>query len=84
MARRGRSIESGSRFPTSSTLFDLALLWPFWLLTEFLGARWTIVIERGNAEVDPKLVWGWRKSRERVTEIARQVASGEMSGHCMA
>jgi hypothetical protein len=57
-----------------------ALLWPFWWLTKFLGARWVIVIEREGNEVGRELVRGWRKSKKRINEIAVDVASGRRSG----
>ena len=56
------------------------VLWPFWLLTKFLGARWVIVIERDGHEVGRELVRGRAKAKRRVNEIALQVAGGDRSG----
>ena len=56
------------------------VLWPFWLLTKFLGARWVIVVERDGHEVGRELVRGGRKAKARVNEIARQIAGGNRSG----
>jgi hypothetical protein len=67
-------------------LFEIAIglvfvvLWPFWLLTKFLGARWVIVIERDGHEVGRELVRGRAKAKRRVNEIALQVAGGDRSG----
>jgi hypothetical protein len=57
------------------------LLWPFWLLSKGLGARWRIVIERGGHEVETELVRGWRRSGARIDERARELAQGWRSGH---
>jgi len=56
------------------------VLWPFWLVTKFLGARWVIVVERDGHEVGRELVRGGRKAKARVNEIARQIAGGDRSG----
>jgi hypothetical protein len=67
-------------------LFEIAIglvfvvLWPFWLLTKFLGARWVIVIERDGHEVGRELVRGSRKANRRVDQIAYEVAGGDRSG----
>ena len=56
------------------------VLWPFWLLTKFLGARWVIVIDRDSHEVGRELVRGGRKAKARVNQIALQIANGDRSG----
>ena len=56
------------------------LLWPFWLVTKFLGARWVIVVERDGHEVGRELVRGGRMAMARVNEIAVQIAGGDRSG----
>jgi hypothetical protein len=67
-------------------LFEIAIglafvvLWPFWLLTKFLGARWVIVIERDGHEVGRELVRGWGKAKGRVNQIAYEIAGGDRSG----
>lgn len=67
-------------------LFEIAIglvfvaLWPFWLLTKFLGARWVIVIERDGHEVGRELVRGRGKAKRRVEQIAREIAGGDRSG----
>ncbi|NVN50050.1 hypothetical protein [Mycolicibacterium hippocampi] len=45
-------------------------LWPFWLVAKWLGMPWTIVIERDGVEVDRERVRGWRRSGERIRELA--------------
>ena len=67
-------------------LFEIAIglvfvaLWPFWLLTKFLGARWVIVIERDGHEVGRELVRGRGTAKRRVEQIAREIAGGDRSG----
>jgi hypothetical protein len=56
------------------------VLWPFWLLTKFLGARWVVVIERDGHEVGRELVRGGRKAKARINDIALQIAKGDRSG----
>jgi hypothetical protein len=68
-------------------LFEIAIglvfvvLWPFWLLTKFLGARWVVVVERDGYEVGRELVRGGRRAKSRVHEIALQIAGGDRSGN---
>ncbi|MET0456650.1 MAG: hypothetical protein ABW137_32850 [Mycobacterium sp.] len=57
------------------------LVWPFWLLSKALGARWRIVIERDHEEVDTELVRGWRRSTARINDLALEIAQGRRSGH---
>jgi hypothetical protein len=67
-------------------LFELVIgllfvvLWPFWLLTKFLGARWVIVVERDGHEVGRELVRGGNKAKGRVNQIAYEIANGHRSG----
>jgi hypothetical protein len=67
-------------------LFEIAIglvfvvLWPFWLLTKFLGARWVVVVERDGHEVGRELVRGRGKANARVNQIALQIANGDRSG----
>ena len=67
-------------------LFEIAIgllfvvVWPFWLLTKFLGARWVVVVERDGHEVGRELVRGGNKAKARVNEIAAQIAGGDRSG----
>jgi hypothetical protein len=56
------------------------VLWPFWLLTKFLGARWVVVVERDGHEVGREVVRGGRKAKARVNQIALQIANGDRSG----
>ena len=58
----------------------LLLLWPFWLLTKVLGARWVILIERDGHETGRELVRGWRRSQGRIAEIVLGIAQGATSG----
>jgi hypothetical protein len=56
------------------------VLWPFWLLTKYLGGRWVIVIERDGHEVGRELVRGSGKAKRRVAQILREIAGGDRSG----
>ncbi|MFG1929924.1 hypothetical protein ACGFK1_04625 [Mycobacterium sp. NPDC048908] len=56
------------------------LLWPFWWLTKFLGARWVVVVERDGHEVARELVRGGRKAKGRINDIALQIGRGDRSG----
>lgn len=57
------------------------LLWPIWLATKFLGARWTIEVERNGSRVDTELVRGWARSDARIAELSGQLAQGWRSGN---
>ena len=50
--------------------------WPFRLASKWLGARWSIVIERDGTKVGEERVRGWRRSGDRIQEIARAVEAG--------
>lgn len=52
------------------------LMWPVWLLLKWLGVPWTIVVERGGERVARERVRGWRRSGERIYEIAASVQAG--------
>jgi len=58
----------------------VVVLWPFWLLTKFLGARWVIMVERDGHEVGRELVRGGGRAKARVNQIALQIANGDRSG----
>lgn len=51
----------------------LVVIWPFWLLSRFLGAPWTLVVKRDGDEVRREEVKGWNSSRQRMTEILDEV-----------
>ena len=53
--------------------------WPFWLASKWLGARWSVVIERDGTKVAEEKVRGWRRSGERIQEIARAAESGTLA-----
>jgi hypothetical protein len=55
------------------------LMWPFWLMAKWLGVPWTIVIERDGTEVGREQVRGWRRSGERIDEIARSAQAGTLT-----
>jgi hypothetical protein len=57
------------------------LLWPFWLASKVLGARWAIIVEHDGAEADRELVRGWSASGARIAELARLIQQGAPSGH---
>ena len=67
-------------------LFEIAIglvfvvLWPFWFLTKFLGARWVVVVECGGHEKGRELVRGGSKANTRVNQIAYEIAGGHRSG----
>ncbi|MDG5486249.1 hypothetical protein [Mycolicibacterium gadium] len=54
----------------------LAVLWPPWFIGKCFGARWIISIERNGSEVGVVRVRGWRKSQQRIHELAEAVATG--------
>ncbi|MFC7671794.1 hypothetical protein ACFQWH_01840 [Mycolicibacterium sp. GCM10028919] len=54
----------------------LFVLWPFWLATKFLGARWRIIVERDHADASTELVRGWRRSTARINDLALEIAQG--------
>jgi hypothetical protein len=55
------------------------IAWPFWLLSKWLGARWSIVIERDGQKAGEEKVRGWRKSGVRINEIAQSAQAGTFS-----
>jgi hypothetical protein len=57
-------------------MLPLMVLWPFWLLSKWLGAAWSIEIERDGKKVGEEKVRGWRRSGERINEIAQSAAGG--------
>ncbi|BBZ61112.1 hypothetical protein [Mycolicibacterium monacense] len=67
-------------------LFGLVLalpflvLWPFWLVTKWLGGRWTILVERDGQEMNRERVRGWQRSKGRIAELAWQISQGARSG----
>ncbi len=56
------------------------LLWPFWLLTKFLGARWVIVVERDGHQVGRELVRWSGRAKRRVNDLTVQIAQGNVQG----
>lgn len=52
------------------------LMWPFWLAAKWLGVSWTVLIERDGVEVGREKVQGWRRSGERIQELADEVQAG--------
>ena len=59
----------------------LLILWPFWLLAKVFGAKWTIIVDRGGAEVHRELVRGWSASEARMAELAHEIQRGARSGY---
>ena len=57
-------------------VLPLLVLWPFWLATKFLGARWRIIVERDHAEASTELVRGWGRSKARINDLALEIAQG--------
>jgi hypothetical protein len=55
--------------------------WPFWLASKWLGARWSVVIERDGTKVGEEKVRGWRRSGERIQEIARSAEAGTLTAY---
>jgi hypothetical protein len=55
-------------------------LWPIWLLTKFLGARWVIVIERDGHEVGRELVRWSGRARRRVNDLVLEIGQGKSHG----
>jgi hypothetical protein len=57
-------------------VLPLLVVWPFWLATKFLGARWRIIVDRDHAEASTELVRGWRRSAARINDLALEIAQG--------
>ena len=55
------------------------VVWPFWLMSKWLGARWSIVIERDGTKLGEEKVRGWRRSGERIQETARSAEAGTLT-----
>jgi hypothetical protein len=55
------------------------VVWPFWLLSKWLGARWSIEIRRDGTKVGEEKVRGWAKSGQRINEIAQSVQAGTLN-----
>lgn len=55
------------------------LMWPFWLLAKWLGASWTILVERDGKQVVREQVRGWGASGRRIAELAAQARSGALA-----
>jgi hypothetical protein len=55
------------------------IAWPFWLLSKWLGARWSIVIERDGVKLGEEKVRGWGRSGSRIDEIAQSAAAGTLT-----
>lgn len=60
-------------------MLPFMVMWPFWLLAKWLGASWTIVIERDGTEVGRERVRGWRTSGQRVDELAQSAQAGTLA-----
>lgn len=52
------------------------LMWPVWLALKWFGVPWTILIERDGERIGRERVNGWRRSGERIYEIAASVQAG--------
>lgn len=52
------------------------VMWPIWLLLKWCGVSWTILIERGGERIGREHVRGWRRSGERICEIAASAQAG--------
>jgi hypothetical protein len=59
-------------------MLPFMLAWPFWLLLKWLGVLWEIVIERDGVKVGTEKVRGWRRSGQRIDEIAQSAAAGAL------
>jgi hypothetical protein len=55
------------------------LMWPFWLLAKWLGASWTILVERDGEQVAREQVRGWGASGRRIAELAEQAHTGALA-----
>ena len=55
------------------------VVWPFWLMSKWLGASWSIVVERDGTKMGEEKVRGWRRSGERIQEIARSAEAGTLT-----
>jgi hypothetical protein len=55
------------------------IAWPFWFASKWLGADWSIEIWRGGVQLDEQRVRGWRKSKQRIAELAQAADAGELT-----
>ncbi|MGE0780221.1 hypothetical protein [Mycolicibacterium sp.] len=55
------------------------VLWPFWFAAKWLGASWTLLVERDGTQVHREQVRGWRASGVRVHELAQAAAAGTLA-----
>jgi hypothetical protein len=60
------------------------VVWPLWLALKWLGVPWSFVIERDETKVGEEHVRGWRRSGERIQEIARAVEAGTLTEYADA
>jgi hypothetical protein len=60
-------------------MLPFLLMWPFWLASKWLGASWTIDIKRDGTKVGSEQVRGWRRSGQRVEELARAAQEGTLT-----
>jgi hypothetical protein len=60
-------------------MLPFMLLWPFWLISKWLGAAWSIEILRDGKKVGEEKARGWRKSGERINAIAQAAAGGMLT-----
>jgi hypothetical protein len=70
-----------SGFQTLDMLIFLIVLpfmavWPFWLALKWLGVRWEVRVEHDGSVVAKEKVRGWRRSGERIAQIAAEIQSG--------
>ncbi|AQT82869.1 hypothetical protein B1R94_16740 [Mycolicibacterium litorale] len=60
-------------------VFPFMLMWPLWLLAKWLGVPWTLVITRDGTEFGRERVAGWRRSGERMADIAASIETGTLT-----
>jgi hypothetical protein len=60
-------------------MLPFLLVWPFWLASKWLGAAWTVDIKRDGVKVGSEKVRGWKRSGQRVEELARAAQDGALA-----
>ena len=79
-----RTLPWQSGFATLDAVFFLIMLpfmlmWPLWLAAKWLGVSWTVQILREGEKVGRERVRGWRKSGERIAELAAEAEAGTLA-----
>lgn len=64
-------------------MLPFLVAWPFWYLAKWLGVPWLVVVKRDGDEVAREHVRGWRRSGQRIEELASQAAAGGLTQYAV-